>query len=262
MTGLVVLLCMVVGAYIFLQQPVFGAYAKGSRLERMQRSPQFRDGVFHNEHPTPMMAEDASYPKVLWKFFFGKPPDSQPADTLPIVKADLKHLPASEPALIWFGHSSYLLRIDGKNILVDPVFSGNASPVTFFAKGFPGTSVFNADQFPTIDVLLITHDHYDHLDYKTILAFIPKTKHFLTSLGVGAHLERWGVPADRITELDWWEQAHLEGFQFTATPARHFSGRGLKRFNTLWSSFVLQASIRRFYLGGDSGYDDHFKKNR
>ncbi len=144
-------------------------------------------------------------------------------------------------------------------MLVDPVFSGNASPVTFFGKSFPGSDVYGTADMPPIDLLILSHDHYDHLDYKTITELIPKVKKFYTALGVGAHLERWGVPADRIVEFDWWEsQAVSNDIRLTATPARHFSGRSFARGKTLWTSFVLNLHGYNLYLGGDSGYDTHF----
>lgn len=259
-TALSVLAVVALGGYLFLQQPVFGGRPTGQRLARMQQSPQFRDGIFHNEHNTPMMVEGVSYPAIIWKFFFGKKPNAVPGKALPALRTDLRKLSDSVPVLVWFGHSSYFIKAAGQNILVDPVFSGHASPVSFVTKSFAGTDVYTVDDFPDIDILLITHDHYDHLDYETILNFIPKVKLFVTSLGVGAHLERWGVEANRIRELDWWESTEHNGIHLTATPARHFSGRGLKRFNTLWSSFVVCAADHRLYLGGDSGYDDHFSR--
>ena len=114
--------------------------------------------------------------------------------------------------------------------------------------------------FSRIDVLLITHDHYDHLDYQSILELKGKVKHFVTSVGVGSHLERWGIPAEQITELAWGEQTEVSGLKFTATSARHFTGRLFKRNQTLWSAFILQTPAYKLYLGGDSGYDTHFKE--
>jgi L-ascorbate metabolism protein UlaG (beta-lactamase superfamily) len=143
---------------------------------------------------------------------------------------------------------------------VDPVFSGNASPSSFFAKAFAGANTYGVDDMPaTIEAVLLTHDHYDHLDYKTILRLKDRTNHFYTSLGVGAHLEFWGVEPGRITELDWWERCNIGDMSLTATPARHFSGRSLKRGGAIWSSFVLKGPGYNLFLGGDSGYEEHFK---
>jgi L-ascorbate metabolism protein UlaG (beta-lactamase superfamily) len=171
----------------------------------------------------------------------------------------LATLPDDKPTVVWFGHSSYLIKSKGVTVLMDPVFSGNASPVTFFGKSFPGSDVYSEGDIPPIDLLIISHDHYDHLDYKTITELIPKVKKFYTALGVGAHLERWGVPPDRIVEFDWWESKSIgDSIRLTATPARHFSGRSLARGKTLWASFVLNIHGYTLYLGGDSGYDTHF----
>ncbi|HEY8970633.1 MAG TPA: MBL fold metallo-hydrolase, partial [Puia sp.] len=164
------------------------------------------------------------------------------------------------PTIVWFGHSSYFIKLAGLTVLVDPVFCGYASPFPFSTKAFPGTDVYGVDDLPEIDMVVITHDHYDHLDYKTMQRLATKGRHFYTSLGVGSHLEYWGIAASKITELDWWEEVAVEnGGMLTAAPARHFSGRGFQRGKTLWSSFVLRAGGYSLFLGGDSGYGPHFK---
>ncbi|HTI09912.1 MAG TPA: MBL fold metallo-hydrolase [Puia sp.] len=237
--------------------PVFGQRPSGNRLQRIQQSPHYKNGSFQNEIPTAVTSKDASMIKMLHEYR-NRPVNTRPNHPVPSVRTDLRALPSDKPAIVWFGHSSYLLKVKGLTILVDPVFSGNASPVSFFAKAFPGSDVYGADDLPEIDAVVLTHDHYDHLDYKTILALAPHVQHFYTSLGVGAHLESWGIPSEKITELDWWETA--SGIAaLTATPARHFSGRGIKRGRTLWSSFVLKIAGYSIFLGGDSGYGDHFK---
>jgi L-ascorbate metabolism protein UlaG (beta-lactamase superfamily) len=180
---------------------------------------------------------------------------------LPSVKTDLKILSDATPTIVWFGHSSYLIKSNGFNILVDPVLKGNASPVSFLLKPFDGADVYSLDDLPTIDLVLLTHDHYDHLHYDSIKALASKAKYFVTSLGVGAHLEHWGVDAKKITELDWWETKNISPeIEFTATPARHFSGRSFKRGQSIWSSFVLKLNGYKLFLGGDSGYENHFKE--
>ena len=215
----------------------------------------------------------------MLRAFSNRPANTAPPKPLPSIRTDLRQLPDDRATLVWFGHSSYLLKIGKTHILVDPVFSGNASPVSFFAKAFPGSNVYGAADMPgTIEAILLTHDHYDHLDYKTILQLKDRTNHFYTSLGVGAHLEFWGIDPDRITELDWWESIKLDPdgrpagetpfATLTATPARHFSGRSFKRGGAIWSSFVLEVPKissaesgggYRLFLGGDSGYEQHFK---
>lgn len=246
--------------FLFMQQKTFGTDPKGARLERILKSPNYKDGAFQNQSYTPVMAEGVTMTKVLGEYF-KKVIGKEPLEDLPSVRTDLKQFNDTVPVIIWFGHSSYLIKTNGKNILVDPVLSGNASPVSFFGSNYRGSNTYSVDDMPELDAVLITHDHYDHLDYKTILKLIPKTKHFYTSLGVGAHLEYWGVDPKNITEFDWWDSNNIDtGFSFIAAPARHFSGRKFKRGKTLWASYILQTPTHRFYLGGDSGYDKHFKE--
>jgi L-ascorbate metabolism protein UlaG (beta-lactamase superfamily) len=235
----------------------FGRLPKGARLERVQQSFNYKNGSFQNLTPTQALREDASFCKMI-KDFTNKPKTVRPAAPFTIQRHDIAGMKA--PSIVWFGHSSYLLKLQDLTIIVDPVFSGHAAPVKFFGKSFEGTDIFDVNDLGNIDYALITHDHYDHMDYETILKLNQKVKHFYTSLGVGSHLEYWGIPADKITELDWWESATInEQATITAAPARHFSGRGVKRAQTLWSSFILKTSQENLYLGGDSGYDTHFK---
>ena len=254
-----ILLMLTGGGYLFLEQKQFGALPSGERLARIQHSPNYKDGQFQNLSPTPDLAPDVSYWYIL-KQYMSKPDGTEPSQTIPSVKIDLKSIQTDKPVVVWFGHSSYFIKIKGKNILVDPVFSGQASPVSFFGKNYKGSNVYNVADFPELDLVLITHDHYDHLDYKTIMQLKDKTKVFYTSLGVGAHLEYWGINANNIKEFDWWQSENLsDSIRITATPARHFSGRKFKRNQSLWASYVLETSDYKLFLGGDSGYDTHFK---
>jgi L-ascorbate metabolism protein UlaG (beta-lactamase superfamily) len=238
---------------------IFGKLPSGDRLEKILQSAQYKNGVFENQSRTPVMAEDSSFWKTL-NAYLKKPKDCTPSVAIPHVITNLHQLPGDKPVIIWFGHSSYLLRINGINILVDPVFSGNAAPFSFMVKAYKGANEYSPDDFPVIDYLIQTHDHYDHLDYKTLLKLKPKIKNIVTSLGVGAHLEYWGFDKNIITELDWWESCTLNaGITLRASPARHFSGRGTKRGKSLWSSFIMSTSNYNLFLGGDSGYDAHFK---
>ncbi|HMG67845.1 MAG TPA: MBL fold metallo-hydrolase, partial [Chitinophagaceae bacterium] len=177
---------------------------------------------------------------------------------LPSVKTDLLHLDPSKNYLVWFGHSSYFIQIDGKKILVDPVFSGNASPLPT-TKSFPGSDVYTTGDLPEIDYLFLSHDHWDHLDYETILKLKPMVKQVITSLGTAAHLEFWGFDKKKIFEKDWKDEIILEsGFIVNTASARHFAGRTFKRNRSLWMSFILQTPSMKLFLGGDSGYDTHF----
>jgi L-ascorbate metabolism protein UlaG (beta-lactamase superfamily) len=238
----------------------FGKTPAGNRLQRIKNSPNYREGSFKNVEETSVNPGDTSVFTILKKMIF-RPSSVRPSGELPHLKPNLKKLPPNKPQLVWFGHSSYLLQINGFRVLVDPVFSGNASPFRFFGKAFEGADIFNAEDMPKIDLLVITHDHYDHLDYPSIKKLLPKVEKVVTTLGVGAHLESWGVKNGKIHELDWWEAVQLcKGVKMTSTPARHFSGRSFKRAQTLWSSFVLELFDFRIFLGGDSGYDNSFKK--
>lgn len=195
----------------------------------------------------------------MMEFMFRKKVRLKPRENLPVVKTDLQSLKPNEDVLVWFGHSSYYLQLNDKTFLIDPVFSDYASPFSFINKAFGATHQFKPKDFPDIDYLIITHDHWDHLDYQTILQLKPKTKQVICSLGVGQNFEYWGFDSSSITDLDWFEGIELgNGWRLTATPARHFSGRGFKRNQTLWSSFVLQTPGYKLFLGGDGGYDKHF----
>jgi L-ascorbate metabolism protein UlaG (beta-lactamase superfamily) len=242
-----------------MQQSAFGTNPEGARLERIQKSPHYKDGSFQNLSPTEVLLKETSYMKMM-KEFFNKNEKVAPSSRIPSVQTDLKSIQAQDPTLVWFGHSSYLIRSKELTLLVDPVFSGHASPVSFFGKAFDGADVYPVNSFPAIDIMVITHDHYDHLDYKTISAFKSTTSRYIVPLGVGAHLEYWGIPADKIIELDWWEEKQVaDSVTFVATPARHFSGRKFQRGKTLWASYVLKIHGHTLYIGGDSGYDTHFK---
>lgn len=236
-----------------------GKLPSGKYKERILLSPQYRNGAFQNQSPTPMKPEGVSYWKMM-RTFFKKHPDTAPAGPLPVVQTNLHGISGRDPVIVWFGHSSYLLHIRGKNILVDPVFSGHAAPLSFMVNAFPGSNVYSAADMPVIDYLVLSHDHYDHLDYDSIRQLKEKTRAVYCSLGVGAHLRYWGVDPLIITEMDWWQREELEPeMELFAAPARHFSGRGLKRAQSLWSSFVLRTPDHAIYIGGDSGYDAHFR---
>ncbi|WP_198661731.1 MBL fold metallo-hydrolase [Lewinella sp. IMCC34183] len=244
---------------LFLRQEKLGASPSGERLERIRRSPHYRDGKFRNLTETPLLSEGHGWLDVLYRNYVKPIPRHHPVDTLPSLKTDLQQLPADRDQLVWFGHSSYFLQLAGKRILVDPVFSGQASPLPGTLKAFPGTDVYSVADLPAIDYLFISHDHYDHLDYETIVALRDKVGQVICGLGVGSHFARWGYPPEKIVERDWYESLTVDtGFTVYVEPARHFSGRGISSANTLWASYVVQTPSRTVYLGGDSGYDRHY----
>ncbi|HMI08047.1 MAG TPA: MBL fold metallo-hydrolase [Flavobacterium sp.] len=256
-----IIITFILIVYVFMQQPKFGKLPSAKRLEKIKKSSNFREGKFQNLSFTPDLAEGETMLKVMKKILFQKDKRNKPTDRIPSQKTDLFSLNPSENAIVWFGHSSYFMQLDGKKFLIDPVFSGAASPIPATTRSFPGSDVYTSDDIPQIDYLIISHDHWDHLDYDTVVKLMPKVKTVITGLGTGAHLERWGFHPEIIIEKDWNEQIDLsDGFTINTTPARHFSGRGFKRNQAIWLSFVLQTPTRRIFLGGDSGYDTHFAK--
>ncbi len=258
---LIIAAIFVAAVFIFMQQPQFGKSPSGNRLERIKKSPYYKNGAFDNVSFTPQLAEDTTMPKVMFRFLFGKNEHAKPLHKFNFTKNDLKNLDPNENVYVWMGHSSYFTQIDGKKILVDPVFSGNASPVTFTTKAFAGSDLYSAEDIPELDYLIITHDHWDHLDYETVKKLIPKVKQVITSLGTGEHLEYWNYDPKKIIELDWDENFDLgNGFKVYAETARHFSGRTFKRNQAIWASFVFETPERKIYIGGDSGFDTHFEK--
>lgn len=256
-------LAVIIGlsSYFYMQKELFGRSPSDARLERIKKSPNFRDGQFRNINHTPEITEGYSMFEVLTEFLFKSVERKRPVDTIPSVKTDLLKLAKDQDVLIWFGHSSYYIQIDGKRILVDPVFSGNASPIPGTNRSFTGTDIYTADDLPEIDFLFISHDHYDHVDHETLKALKHMTTRVFCGLGVGSHFERWGYDSSQISEHDWNETIPLgNGFFVHTTPARHFSGRTLSRNNTLWMSYVIETPTMKFYIGGDSGYDTFFKE--
>lgn len=257
---LIAIAIITISIYTFMLQTKFGSKPAGQRLHSIQASANYRKGQFQNLSLTPQLTEGASFASVLREFMFGKKPRKKPSQPLPSVKTDLLQLRKEEDVLVWMGHSSYFMQVDGKTILVDPVLSGHASPLSFTTKSFAGADIYTTDDIPEIDFLFISHDHWDHLDYDTIKKLQPKIKTIITGLGTGAHFERWGFNKNIIIEKDWNKTATLaNGFTVTVTPARHFSGRTFTRNKAIWASFVLQTPTHKIFIGGDSGYDTHFK---
>ena len=254
---IVVLIVWALCIFAYMKLPKFGSLPKGKRLERIKQSPHFKDGAFKNLSETPQMTNEDGFWQMTKEYFSAtnkKPPGKMPSE-----KTNLKELDPGEDVLVWFGHSSYFIQTEGKKVLVDPVFCGNASPFSFSVKAFEGTDVYDVNDLPEIDYLVITHDHWDHLDYKTLKRLKRIVKQVVTALGNGAHLERWGYDSNVIVELDWYENHDFgNGFVFHTLPARHFSGRGFTHKKSLWASFLLETPKFKLYIGGDGGYDSHF----
>jgi L-ascorbate metabolism protein UlaG (beta-lactamase superfamily) len=250
------------GACAMLHQVKFGQDPSGSRLASLQASPNFRSGEFHNTLPTPTLAEGQSTLRILWENLFSKTERLRPQQPLPIVRLDLRDqmvLDRDQDTVIWLGHSSFYIQLGGRRILVDPVFSDHGSPLSFANKIFPGTDLYTAADMPEIDYLIVSHDHWDHLDHATVTALMPKVKNVVCPLGVAAHFEHWGYPTEKLHEADWKSALRFQnGFTIHVTPARHYSGRGLTKNKTLWAGFVLETPQHRIFLSGDTGYGPHF----
>lgn len=221
----------------------------------------FKNGKFHNINHTPQFTEGYSMWKVMQDFLLSKTPDKTPVKIIPSIKTSLLDLDIEDDVLIWFGHSSYFIQIENIRFLVDPVFSGNASPIPNSMKSFKGTDIYSVDEMPIIDYLIITHDHYDHFDHKTISALNGKVHKVICPLGVANHLKSRGYNGSQIIENDWYQSISLrKNLHLHTLPSRHFSGRSLIRNNTLWCSYLLETPSSSIYMGGDSGYDNHFEE--
>ncbi|OAB78941.1 hypothetical protein ULVI_10210 [Cochleicola gelatinilyticus] len=248
--------------FLFLYfSPQFGAAPKGDDLERINRSKNQLDGKFKNLSETSVEG-DMNYTKTLKEYFTkgNKIPDK----SIPVNKITSEEIQATADTITkitWFGHSALLIEIDGKKIFLDPMLGDVPAPHPWLgSKRFNDTLPLAIEAIPQLDAILISHDHYDHLDYGSIKKLKDKTARFYVPLGVGAHLKSWGVAPEKITELDWWESASFDGINLVATPARHFSGRGiLDRMRTQWSSWVIKGNGSNIFCSGDSGYDTHFK---
>ncbi|WP_399892515.1 MBL fold metallo-hydrolase [Streptomyces sp. BBFR51] len=242
----------------------FGADPSGERMARIRRSPNFRDGVFQNPGGTARTRPSGSATEFA-KIYFNKEARLRRAPRGPIpvhatTLADLARPPATGLRLTWMGHSSVLAEIDGQRVLFDPVWGERCSPVPFAGPKRLHPAPLPLAALGPVDVVVISHDHYDHLDLPTIKALAGTDTLFAVPLGVGAHLEHWGVSRDRLRELDWHESTRVGGLTLTATPARHFCGRGLRNTqHTLWASWVVAGEEHRVYHSGDTGYFDGFR---
>jgi len=244
---------------LVLTLPPFGGAVEGARLERARANPQFRDGAFTNAEavaPTSVAALGG----YLVRQFSGDevrvPP--QPVPVVAVDAAALARPPAPGLRAFWIGHASAYVEIDGVRVLIDPVFSAHAAPFAVGPARFHPPPIALAE-LPPIDAVVVSHDHYDHLDMATVRHLAARGTRFYVPLGIGAHLERWQVPAAQIEELEWWQERSLRGVRIVCTPTRHYSGRRLNDRNaTLWSSWSVIGAQQRFFYSGDTGYSRHF----
>ncbi|WP_046242908.1 MBL fold metallo-hydrolase [Hymenobacter terrenus] len=242
--------------------PQLGGTPTKSERQSYEKSGHYKDGEFVNLLPTVELTGSSTV-AVLWNFLFRKNPNATPVGPLPTQPLDSLSITRKTPEMVrvtWFGHSASLVELAGQNILLDPMLSVEMGPVSWATPNRYNCSlVITPEKLPPIAAVLISHDHYDHLDYQTIRKIKGKVGHFYVPLGIGPHLRAWGVAPERITEMNWGDSARLPGLTLRCTPSRHFSGRGLtNRNSTLWSSWVMQSATKRVFYTGDGGYGPHF----
>lgn len=249
-------------AFAYLQQPKFDAPPAAAQPAAFAHSPNYAGGEFRNQVPSPLYTgPPQSRVEPLWRFLSADGEGLRPAEPLPAVKTDLRALDAAQDVVVWLGHSSFFVQLAGQRILIDPVFSIDAAPIPGVNRAFDGTSVYRAEDLPELDQLLITHDHWDHLDHPTVTALEPKVRQVLAPLGVGGYFERWGYARTKIREADWYSAVQAApGLTIHVLPARHFSGRLIERNKTLWAAYALQANGRRLFFSGDTGFGPHFEE--
>jgi L-ascorbate metabolism protein UlaG (beta-lactamase superfamily) len=262
---IVLSLTLLIGVFVLLYFLVnkfhlaFGGDIEESEQLKYTALDNFSDGIFINTNKINLDLGWKASVQMAYKYFTNDAQHTVPDRELPVQKLQLDR---SNPCLYWFGHSAFLVKMGGKKILIDPMLGDKPSPFSWM-----GGTRFNqelpseVEHLPSIDYVLISHDHYDHLDYGTIIKLKEKVETFVVPLGVGNHLERWGVSKDAIIEMNWWDEMQLDGIKVACTPARHFSGRKLSnRQSTLWASWVLKSDSLSLFFSGDSGYDSHFTK--
>ena len=266
-----IILLFAVAGLVILSHPAFGLWRHHS-LERIQASPNYYDGMFQNQEPTLQFTGDSNGPddkhrrwKMIKRFMADKDSVRIPTEPIEAVKTDLRALPTDEDWIVWFGHSSYLFCLNGLHFLVDPILQPEW-PSSVMLKSFPGTDIYRPNDLPEIDVLIVTHEHWDHMDYATLRDIRMKVKYVVCPLGIADYLRYWGYSNEQIAEMDWAESlcrqtAIRDTITITCLPSRHFSNRLLgKRNQTLWASFMIEAGGRKVYIGGDGGYDKRFRE--
>ncbi|WHY03109.1 MBL fold metallo-hydrolase [Neobacillus sp. DY30] len=251
-------LAIVIILFITLH-PAFGGSDSKQERERYHNFGHY-NGRFANQSPTDMKMGVSTILSLMKDSLTGKK-DRSPTNSIPI-SIDWDKINSTEDSLTWFGHSTMLLTLDKMKILIDPMFGPSPSPVSFVgSKRYSEDLLYVLEKLPQIDLVLITHDHYDHLDYPSIIRLKNKVNHFIVPLGVAAHLKRWGINGNRITECNWWDEVKWESLTVASVPSQHFSGRGLfNRNSTLWNGWVILGGKQRIYTSGDGGYGPHFKR--
>ncbi|TRZ40274.1 hypothetical protein CEQ21_04880 [Niallia circulans] len=227
---------------------------------RKQQSKNFSKGKFKYPNETPIDYSFKALLPVMLDYIKGNP-NKRPTETLRVQQISTLTSKSNKASVTWLGHSTSIIQLDGKLLLLDPNFEAYSSPFKLGGKRYSKELPIEVHNLPELDAVLISHDHYDHLDSKTIKKLTNKVKMFLVPLGIGSHLQRWGIKAEQIIELDWWEEAEFFGLTFRCTPAKHSSGRGMFDHNaTLWCSWIIEGKDEKIFFGGDSGYGPHFKE--
>ncbi|MCH7335911.1 MBL fold metallo-hydrolase [Acinetobacter sp. NIPH 2699] len=245
--------------FLYLHHPLFGKSPSGERLQRIKSSPNYQQGQFRNLTERLGMTDCSHTFLELYRTFIKTIPHRRPKDIIPSIKTHLKTLDPQQDVMIWFGHSSVFMQLHGKKILIDPVMSGKASPLPWGTRAYRGTDIYTVEELPDIDYLLISHDHYDHLDYETILKLKDKVKYVITGLGVGEHFEYWGYPKDMLIEKDWGDCIEFDdGITIITETTHHDSRRAFDGGKNLWISFIIQSPNKKIFYTGDGGYNKHF----
>ena len=260
---LIILVALAAFVAVYSQRPEFGREPSGERAKKVQASPHYVDGKFVALEPIREVVK-GGFAGQIWatiKFVTDNPPYLRPEQPLPSLKTDLKTLPADQDVVIWMGHSSFYMQLGGYKLLIDPVFSEAAAPLPFINKAFTGTNIYTAEDLPEVDAVMISHDHWDHLDYDTVVALKDKVKQVIVPLGIGEYFEMWGYDPAVIHDLDWDEVWHLgEGMDVYVVPTQHFTGRFLKQNPTEAAGFVFVSPHKQVYYSGDGGYGAHHRQ--
>jgi len=241
----------------------FGGKLTKERIAQYEKSPNWKKGAFRNLERTAIDIGVKDIPKMIYKQFFQRE-GREPKESLPILTLNKEAFlaPSDRAKFIWYGHSVVLMRLNGKTILIDPMLGPDASPIApMSVKRFSKDTLDLIDDFPEIDLMLMTHDHYDHVDLASFERLKPKVKKYFVSLGTGRHYEDWGVPKELITEFDWWDSSDFEDINIHLTPSRHFAGRGgNNRAKSFWGGWTFKTKNENIWFSGDGGYGPHFKE--
>ncbi|CAM2878814.1 MBL fold metallo-hydrolase [Paenibacillus sediminis] len=258
-----VIVGVIIAAVLFMKlYPTFGQKPSKEKVKTYNKLENFANGKFVNQITTSSMDNNFSTTLSLLKEYIKGNPNSKPHGSIPIERPGTAFHKDDKTKITWFGHSALLLEMEGKILLLDPMLGKSPSPFPFVGSGrYSKVLPIEIEELPLIDAVIYSHDHYDHLDYESVLKLKDKVNQFIVPLGVGSHLERWGIESTRIKECNWWDEFEFSGLTFVSTPARHFSGRSLlDRNSTLWCSWVIIGQHTKIYYSADSGYGPHFKQ--